>query len=85
MSLLRSPGEIPQEGPAAGPPGQNILKAEGPPPTAAGIGGKGGPGPAKKKPNPRGLNRGGKVNTNVSANNTTPEAQTMTQTLNTKQ
>lgn len=89
MSMLRGPGEIPddQAMPAQGPGASastptNLLKTQGPPPTAAGVGG---PGPAKKKPNPRGLNRGGKVNTNVSGNNTSPEAQIMTNVLNTKQ
>lgn len=58
----------------------NLLQG-GPPPTAQNVrptsagGGKGGGGyrPSGKTTNPRGLNRSGKVNTNLGSNNSTPE------------
>lgn len=87
-------GDIPPFGDASGF-GQasapiNLLSAKGPPPTARGI-----PNtranpyittPAGQKGNPRGLNRGGKVNTNISSgNNSNPTAALLTRTFNTKQ
>ena len=88
LSLLRGPGEIPQPGMGedANSP-TNLLQTEGPPPTVPGIpSGQGGPGPARRKTqttNPRGLNRSGKVNTNISkGNNSTPEGQIMNRAFN---
>lgn len=87
LSLLRGPGEIPETGMGedANSP-VNLLETQGPPPTVPGIqGGQGGPGPArnKMKTNPRGFNRSGKVNTNVSkGNNTSPEAQILNRSFN---
>jgi len=54
----------------------NLLGAAGPPPTPKGI-------PAPSTSNPRGFNRGGKVNTNIPLRETTnPEAQLMNQSRN---
>ena len=79
-ALLRTPGEM---GGAAGqsPFNQmsapvNLLNTQGPPPTPAGIpSAGGGPGP-RMKGNPRGMNRTGRVNTNVSlgSHNSSPES-----------
>ncbi len=58
----------------------NLLQTQGPPPTVPGVGGgKGGPGPSS---NPRGLNRTGKVNTDVSTGgNSTPEGSLLNRTF----
>lgn len=66
-ALLRSPQELAA---AAQNPMQqmanpvNLLRASGPPPTARGV-------PGGRTTNPRGLNRGGKVDTNVPTRQTT--------------
>jgi hypothetical protein len=62
ISMLRNPGEAMAGGPS--PFAQmsnpvNLLQTSGLPPTAVGVG---------KTTNPRGLNRGGKVNTNIPLN-----------------
>ena len=78
LALLRGGN---QAGKGKSPFGQaaspiNLLMAGGPPPTAPRI-----PLPTS---NPRGLNRGGKVNTNISTKgaNTNPEAQLLTRATN---
>jgi hypothetical protein len=72
---------------AQGPFGQlsgpvNLLSADGPPPTPRGVpSASGGPGP--KRSNPRGFNRGGRVNTNISrGNNASPESSILNRTFN---
>lgn len=81
LSMLRTPGEI-EPTPGAG---VNLLETQGPPPTPPAVGGQGGPGPARPwmKGNPRGHNRGGKVNTNISrGNNASPESSILNRTFN---
>lgn len=81
ISMLRSPGEI-QPTPGAG---TNLLETQGPPPTPAGAGGPGPARPWMKNSNPQGLNRGGKVNTNISSgNNASPESGILNRTFNTQ-
>lgn len=66
LAKLRSPGEVSPYEQASGP--INLLEAQGPPPTPQGLpSASGGPGPARRvsKANPRGLNRSGRVNTNI--------------------
>lgn len=87
LSMLRGPEEIPETGMGeqASGGGTNLLKTAGPPPTVPGVPptGQGGPGPARKKTNPAGFSRNGKVNTNLSSgNNTTPEAQILNRSFN---
>lgn len=63
LSMLRTPGEMGASpfAQAGGP--INLLNTQGPPPTPQGIpSASGGPGPAR---NSRGMNRSGKVNTNI--------------------
>ena len=72
LSMLRNPQEaLAQAGAAGGasPFGEasnpiNLLNSRGAPPTPRGI-------PAPQTSNPRGMNRGGKVNTNVASNKKT--------------
>lgn len=83
LSMLRAPGEIE---PNPGAP-VNLLETQGPPPTPPGPAtGAGGPGPARpwmKGPNPRGFNRSGRVNTNISkGNNASPESSILNRTFN---
>lgn len=83
FSMLRSPGELE---PTPGAP-TNLLDTQGPPPTPAGPAtGVGGPGPARawmRGANPRGLNRSGRVNTNISrGNNASPESSILNRTFN---
>lgn len=71
LSMLRSPGES-----GGGSPFSqlsqpvNLLTAGGIPPTPRGVSASGGPGPARNKgANSRGLNRSGRVNTNIPTGN----------------
>lgn len=79
LATLRTPDElsaIPSPFAQASSP-VNLLQAKGPPPTPAGVP-KGG-----KTTNPRGLNRGGKVNTNIATKaNANPESSLMNRTFN---
>lgn len=83
ISMLRAPQELE---PNPGAP-TNLLETQGPPPTPQGAG-QGGPGPARpwiKGANPRGLNRSGNVNTNISkGNNASPESSILNRTFNTQ-
>lgn len=84
LSMLRKPEEMV---PAAGnnPFSQlgspvNLLRSGGLPPTVRGVSKAGG-----KTSNPRGMNRGGKVNTNISANKkTSTESNLLNRTFNTQ-
>lgn len=82
VSMLRSPAEMAQSSPfsqAASP--VNLLQSSGPPPTPKGVPSASG-GPGKKKPNPRGLNRGGKVNTNIPTSSKSNNSSTESNLLN---
>lgn len=85
LSMLRSPGEmgVPEQ---PSPFNQlsspvNLLNTQGPPPTPRGAGG---PGPARNKgtSNPRGLNRSGKVNTNIATSGRDRNSSSESQLLN---
>jgi hypothetical protein len=70
LGMLRGPADAAQPGPFAQMQQPvNLLEAQGPPPTPRGVpsGGAGGRGPAR--PNVRGFNRNGRVNTNITTGN----------------
>lgn len=86
LSMLRKPEEMAPSA-ANNPFAQlgspvNLLKAGGLPPTVRGVSPKK---PAGKTSNPRGMNRGGKVNTNISTNKkTSTESNLLNRAFNTQ-